>query len=401
MANFKTDRSQKLRIPRVVYVLGGAVFVLGTSEFGIAGLLPEIAAELSVSVPDAGLLISAYAIAMVIGAPLLTVLSLRLPRRATVLGALALFVAAQAAGALAADYPTLLVARMLTAAATGAFWAAAATVVVSVVDPARRAHALSLQMAGLTIANVVGVPLGTLIGQQFGWRVTMWSIAAAATLATLLIIAVLTGGVQQPAPASVRVEFKAFASGQVWLVLLIIALFQTAVMACFSYLAPMITDVAELAPGMVPVALALFGIGSLIGVQLGGRLADAYPWHTLYAGLGAILLALLALALGGSVAPVALAAILALGIAAFAGAAAANGRLFTVAAEAPRLAGAVSASAFNVGATLGPWLGGLTITAGWGYRSPAAIGIGLVAIALGLGVLCRQLAGRESTNVRN
>src|SRR5882757_8501754 len=389
MTKIETDRSETARIPRAVYVLSGAVFVLGTSESGIAGLLPEIATDLAVSLPSAGLLISAYAVAMVIGAPELTVLTLRMPRRATLLGALGLFVAGQVLGALAGDYLTLLIARVVTAAATGAFSEASAAVVVSVVAPAHRGRALSLQMGGLTVATVLGVPLGTLVGQQLGWRATFWIIAAGAALSGAAMARVVAGSQRQSAPVGVRAEFRAFASGRLWLALAIIAVFQTAVMSCFSYLAPLITEVAGLPAGLVPVALALFGVGSLNGVQLGGRLADAHPWATLHLGLGAILLALLALGAAGAVGPVALAAALLLGAAAFASAASINARVFGLATAAPRLAGAVSASAFNVGATLGPWLGGVTITAGWGFRAPSWLGAVLIVVALGLALLSR------------
>ena len=167
MTKIKTDRSKRVRIPRAVYVLGATIFVLGTTEFILAGLLPEVAEDFQVSLPRAGLLISAFAVAMVVGAPLLTVATLRLPRRATLLGALA------------PDYATLLVARIVTAAATGAFWAVAGVFAVNTVDPAHRARALSLLLGGLTTANVLGVPLGTLIGQQWGWRATFWVIGRA------------------------------------------------------------------------------------------------------------------------------------------------------------------------------------------------------------------------------
>jgi DHA1 family chloramphenicol resistance protein-like MFS transporter len=351
-----------------VYVISGTVFVLGTSEFGIAGLLPEISTELSVSLPRAGLLISVYAIAMVIGAPALTVLTLRMPRRATLLAALALFVAGQVLGALAAGYSVLLVARVVTAVATGTFWAVAAAVVVSLVDPANRARALSLQMGGLTVANVLGVPLGTLVGQQFGWRSTFWVIGAAAATATVGIAVAVAGSThRRAAPVSLRVELEAFTSGRLWLTLGIIAVFQTAVIGCFSYLAPLISEVAELPTGWVPAALALFGIGSLIGVQLGGRLSDAHPRGTLF------------------------------WVAAFAGAAALNARVFTLGIAAPRLVGAVSASAFNVGATLGPWLGGLTISAGLGFRSPSAVGLALIAVATVLSLLSSTLDHRPAS----
>jgi len=401
MPAIETDRSRKIRIPRVVYAISATVFVLGTSEFGIAGLLPEIADDMDVSIPRAGLLISGYALAMVIGAPLLTVLTLRLPRRATAVGALGLFIAGQVVAAVAGDYVLLMAARMVTAAATGAFWAVAAAVVVSVVDPAHRARALALQMGGLTVANLLGVPLGSVIGQQFGWRVTMWTIAAGAVVMTGVLLRVLTPTEQPQAPVSVQTEYDAFRNGRLWLALGTIAVFHAAVIAYFGYLAPVITDVADLSEGMVPTALVLFGLGSLVGVQIGGRLADARPWYTLYLGLGTILIALGVVIVAGGVAAVTLAATFATGVAAFTGAASLNGRIFGLGASAPRLVGAAGASAFNIGATLGPWLGGLVISAGWGYRSPAALGIGLVVAAIAMGVLSQRLDARAATSYRS
>jgi MFS transporter, DHA1 family, chloramphenicol resistance protein len=397
----KTDRSRKVRVPRSVYVLGATIFVLGTTEFVIAGLLPELAADLHVSLPHAGLLISAFAIAMVVGAPLLTVATLRLPRRATLLGALGLFVAGQVLGALAGDYTTLLVARVITAAATGAFWAVAGVVAVSAVDPAYRARALSLLLGGLTSANVLGVPLGTLLGQQFGWRATFWAIGAAAAIAIVGVWFSLPGDRRAPgsAPAGVRAELRAFTSGRLWLALGTTAVFEAGMMGMFSYLAPVVTDVAGLSVGMVPVVLTLYGVGSLVGVQLGGRLADAYPWATLYVGLGALVAMLVTLAAAASVPAVLLGSAFLLGVAVFVAATPLNARVFQLAGPAPTLASAVNASAFNVGNTVGPWLGGLVISAGFGFRMPSTVGAVLVAAALGLAVVSRTLDGRVAASV--
>lgn len=390
MTDIKTARSTTTRLPRAVYVISAIVFVLGTSEFGIAGLLPEIAADMDVTVPRAGLLISAYAIAMVVGAPLLTLLSLRLPPRATLLSALGIFIVGQVVGALAGDYYTLLVARVVAAGATGAFWAAAAAVVVDAAGPARRARALAAQMGGLTLANVLGVPLGTLVGQQYGWRATFWILAGGAAIAAVVITRLVAASERSALQSGIRGELRVFADKRIWLTLGTIAAFQTAVMSCFSYLAPLVTDVAELSADLVPVALAIFGIGSLVGVQVGGRLADAHLRGTTYLGLGAIVGVLLVLVVGGSVPAIMLASALVLGGAAFIGAAALQARLFSQASAAPRLAGAISASAFNVGATFGPWLGGLTISAGWGYRAPSGIGAVLAVVALVVSFLARS-----------
>ena len=175
------------RVPLVVHVLGACVFVMGTSEFMIAGLLPDIAGDLGVSIPEAGYLISAFAVGMIVGAPLMAVLTLRLPRRTTLVGALHVVAAGQAAGALAGGYGVLLAARVVTAVAMGAFWAVAAVVTVASVPPGARARALSVLLAGLTVSNVAGIPLGTLVGQQFGWRASFWLVAALAFVTWMLV----------------------------------------------------------------------------------------------------------------------------------------------------------------------------------------------------------------------
>lgn len=389
MLKFKTDRSRNTTLPVVVHLLGAGVFVLGTAEFGVAGLLPEMAAGLGVDLPAAGWVISAHALAMAVGTPLIAVATLRASRRTVLLAALAAFVVAQAMAALAPSLPVLLGARVLGALATGAFWSAGATVIVAAVPVRHRARALSVQMAGLTLATVVGVPLGTLAGQQFGWRATFWLLAAGAVVAAAAALVAVPGGHSVERP-DLRAELRAFAAGPVWSVLAVVVVFQTAVIGCFGYLAPLVADVGGSA-ALVPVALALFGAGSLLGVQLGGRLADRHPRTTLLAALAGLVVALPAIALAAAQPAVTLAATFLLGAAAFAASPAANGRVFALAAAAPTLAGAVSASAFNVGATLGPWLGGLTLTAGWGLRGPAALGTGLAVAALALAAVTARV----------
>jgi DHA1 family chloramphenicol resistance protein-like MFS transporter len=370
-------------VPRAIYLLGAGTFVLGTTEFVIAGLLPDLARDLAVSLPRAGLLISAFAVAMAVGAPLLTVLTLRLPRRATLLGSLGLFTAGQVLGALAPNYLTLLLARVVTAAATGAFWAVAAVLTVGMVEPGRRARALSVLLGGLTVANVLGVPLGTLVGQLFGWRATFWLIGAAAVVAGLALRVALPGdGRAGEAPAGLRAELAVFAAPGLWLALATVAVYETGVIGTFSYLAPVVTDVARLPAGMVAVVLTLFGVGSLVGIRIGGRFTDGHPWATLFGSLAAVIVALGVLAAWsthGWVVPV---AVLALGVAVFVVGPPLNARVFQLAGPAPTLAGAATTSAFNVGNTAGPWLGGVVLDAGWGPRAPALVGAVVVALAM-------------------
>jgi DHA1 family chloramphenicol resistance protein-like MFS transporter len=382
-----TIDESRVHIPLVVPVLALAIFALGTSEFMIAGLLPELAADLAVSIPQAGFLISAFAIGMIVGAPLMAVLTLRLPWRVTLVGALVVFAVGHVVGAFAQDYAVMVVARVGTAVATGAFWAVAAVVTVTSVPVGARTRALSVLLAGLTVAAVAGVPLGTLVGQAFGWRSAFWAVAA---LALLGIVGVLATVGERPAgmPAPrLSAEFVAFRRGRLWIALLTTAFYQTSVIATFSYIAPLLTDVTGLAPGWVPAVLFAYGAGGLAGVLIGGRLGDAHPWSTLFGALAAAGVLLAVVALFATVPVVVVGAVLLLGVVAFVAAAPLNGRVFALAGSAPTLTSATNTAAFNVGNTFGPLFGGLLIAAGLGYTAPAWLGVGLAAVAVGLGAV--------------
>lgn len=390
----------RTRIPRVVPVLALSISVLGTTEFMIAGLLPGLAADLSVSIPQAGYLISAFAVGMIVGAPSMAIATLRLPRRTTLVTALVVFVVGHVIGALAQDYGVLVVARVVTAVATGAFWSVAAVVTVSSVGPGDRARALSVLLAGLTVANVVGIPLGTLVGQQFGWRAAFWAVAG---LAVLGVVGVLTTvpnrAADQPAPR-LSAEFAAFRRGRLWVALGTTALYQSAMIGTVSYVVPLLTDVTGLDPAWTPAVLLGFGVGSFAGVIVGGRLADARPWATLFGALGAAALLLGLLAALATVPVAAVGLIVLLGAVAFVAAAPLNARVFALAGEAPTLASATNTSAFNVGNSLGPAVGGLAIAAGLGYTAPAWIGVLLAIGAIGMGLLSWRL-DRRGTTVRD
>ncbi|WP_020673561.1 Cmx/CmrA family chloramphenicol efflux MFS transporter [Amycolatopsis nigrescens] len=371
-------------MPLAVYVLGLSIFALGTSEFMISGLLPSIATELAVSIPDAGLLISAFAIGMVIGAPLLAAATLRLPRKATLLALLTAFGLGQVAGALAPGYGPLFASRVISALACAGFWAVAAVTAISLVPRDRRGRAMAVVTGGLTVANIVGVPAGTFLGQHAGWRAAFWAVAALSALAvvglTLFVPATRQAADQRP---RLRVELGVYRDRRIWLALGITACSSAMIFGTFSYLAPLLIDVTGLPDGSVPAVLALFGLGALIGITAGGRLADAHPLGTLYVSTGAAVAALAVLALAAPSAPVTVAAIFVLGVAGFAANPALNIRVFTLAGNAPTLGGASNTAAFNVGNTTGPWLGGLVIGAGLGYPSVAVVSavLGVVALA--------------------
>ncbi|MDT7617934.1 MAG: transporter, family, chloramphenicol resistance protein [Pseudonocardiales bacterium] len=383
-------------MPRVVLVLAVCVFALGTSEFMIAGLLPEMAADLSVTIPQAGYLISAFAAGMIIGAPTMAVLTLRLPRRTTLVAALVVVAVGQFAGALAGDYAVMLTARIVTAVAMGAFWAVAAVVTVSSVGPRDRARALAVLLAGLTVSNVAGIPLGTLVGQQFGWRASFWLVGA---LAAVGVIGVLTSVRNRPAedaPPRLAAELVAFRRGRLWIAFGTTALYQAAAVGLVSYIAPLLTDVTGLDPVWVPVVQLGFGFGSFVGVVIGGRVADAHPWATLFGALAGAVVLLALIGLFAPVPVVMVALVVLLGVVAFVIAAPLNARVFALAGAAPTLASAANTSAFNVGNSVGPALGGLAIAAGLGYAAPAWLGVALASGAIALGVVSWSLDRRDA-----
>ncbi|NJP67313.1 Cmx/CmrA family chloramphenicol efflux MFS transporter [Streptomyces spiramenti] len=371
-------------MPIAVHVLGLSVFALGTSEFMLSGLLPAIADDMSVSIPQAGLLISAFAVGMVVGAPLLAVATLRLPRRTTLIVLISVFALGQVAGAVAPTYEALFASRVVSALACAGFWAVGAAVAVQMVPRGSRARALAVMVAGLSIANVLGVPGGAFLGEHLGWRSAFWAVGAAALIALVGVIALVP---RIPMPAErprIRRELTVYREGQVWLAIAATALAGGAVFCAFSYLAPLLTDVAGIDAGNVPLVLALFGAGALVGATIGGRVADAHLFGVMMTGIAGstVLLAALALFAASPVAVVALSFLV--GVSAFYTAPALNARIFDVAAAAPTLAGATATAAFNVGNTGGPWLGGTVIDAGLGFASPAWAGaaMGLVAFVV-------------------
>ncbi|MFE5662744.1 Cmx/CmrA family chloramphenicol efflux MFS transporter [Streptomyces niveus] len=383
-------------MPLAVYILGLSVFALGTSEFMLSGLLPPIADDMDVSIPQAGLLISAFAIGMVVGAPLLAAGTLRMPRRTTLIALISVFGLGQVAGALAPTYEVLFVSRVVSAFACAGFWAVGAAVAIAMVPKTSRARAMAVMIGGLSIANVLGVPAGAFLGTHLGWRSAFWAVGAASAIA-LVGVATLIPRIPLPErKPELRRELLIYRDRQVWLAIAITALAAGGVFCAFSYLAPLLTDVAGLDEGWVPTVLALFGVGALIGTVIGGRVADAHLFGVLLSGVVASTVFLAALALLASSAVAVVVLSLLLGFSAFFTAPALNARMFNVAAAAPILAGATATSAFNLGNTGGPWLGGTVIDAGLGFASTAWAGAAMTVVAVGLVAVAmrHQRAGR-------
>ncbi|MFC9972644.1 Cmx/CmrA family chloramphenicol efflux MFS transporter [Spirillospora sp. NPDC127200] len=384
-------------MPLAVYVLGLAIFAQGTSELMLVGLLPQISADLGVSVPDAGLLISAFAVGMLVGAPALAVLTLRWPRRNALLLFLAVFVASHVAAALAPGYGMLLATRVVGAFVYAGFWAVAATTAIGLVPESARGRAMSIVAGGLTVATIAGLPAGTVIGQHLGWRAAFWAVAILSALSMAGVLATIPGG--RPAAGAVpslRAELRAMASRRLWLAYGTTALSTGAQLATFGYLGVLLAETTGIAEAWVPAVLALYGLGSLVGITVGGRTSDARPFATLYTGVIGVIVGSAALALTAEhTVPVVVASFL-LGAFGFAMNPALNTRVFTLAGGAPTLAAATNFSSFNVGITAGPWLGGLAITAGFGYPAVSWIGVALAVAALGTVALSAALDRRPA-----
>ncbi|GHA63828.1 chloramphenicol efflux pump [Streptomyces termitum] len=386
------------RMPLAVYILGLSVFALGTSEFMLSGLVQHIAADMDVSIPQAGLLISAFAIGMVVGAPLLAVATLRLPRRTALVALITVFGLGQVAGALAPDYPVLFASRVVSALACAGFWAVGASVAIAMVPFDARARAMAVMIGGLSIANVLGVPAGAFLGEHLGWRAAFWAVGIASAIA---LVGVLTRIPRIPLPETrprLRRELTIYRDRQVLLAVVITALAAGGVFCAFSYLAPLLTDVSGLGQGWVSPVLALFGIGALIGTMIGGRVADAHLFGVMLTGITASTVFLATLALFATSPAVTVVLSFLLGVSAFFTAPALNARMFNVAGAAPTLAAATTTAAFNLGNTAGPWLGGTVIDADLGYTSPAWAGAAMTLLGLGAVVLALRL-GRSRSRV--
>ncbi|MEU9202144.1 Cmx/CmrA family chloramphenicol efflux MFS transporter [Streptomyces sp. NPDC048332] len=378
-------------MPLAVYILGLSVFALGTSEFMLSGLLPPIADDMNVSIPRAGLLISAFAIGMVVGAPLLAVATLRLPRRTTLIALISVFGLGQVAGALAPTYEVLFASRVVSAFACAGFWAVGAAVAIAMVPVNSRARAMAVMIGGLSIANVLGVPLGAFLGENLGWRSAFWAVGAASAVA-LAGVATLIPKIPLPdEKPQLKRELTIYRDRQVWLSIVLTALAAGGVFCAFSYLAPLLTDVAGLDSGWVPTVLALFGIGALIGTMIGGRVADAHLFGVLLSGIAASTVFLAALALFASNRAAVIVLAFLLGLSAFYTAPALNARMFNVAGAAPTLAGATTTAAFNLGNTGGPWLGGTVIDLDFGFEATAWAGAAMTVLALVTVVLSLRL----------
>lgn len=376
-------------MPVPLYLLALAVFAMGTSEFMLAGLVPALAADLDVGVGTAGLLTSAFAIGMVVGAPLLAVLARSWPRRRALAGFLILFLLAHAAGALTDSFVILFVTRVVASVTYAGFLAVALNAAVSLVPPDRKGRALSILLAGTTLATIAGVPGGALLGAGFGWRATFWAIAALC-LPALLGVLIVRLPEPEGAPIELGRELAELRRPELILTLLVGALVNAATFGVFTFLAPVVTDLAGLDQVWVPVTLMIFGLGSFAGVTVAGRLADRRPRLVIMAGGPALLAGWVALAITAAHPAAMIMLVLLLGALSFGVGSTLIARALYAASGAPMLAGAYATAALNVGAALGPAVAGLSLGTGLGLRGPAWIAAVLVGIALILSLGLRR-----------
>ncbi len=377
--------------------LGG--FGIGLTEFVIMGLLPEVAADFKVSEATAGWLISGYALAVVVGALLLTAAVTRFERKPVLAVLLVLFVAGNLISALAPDYSLMMIGRIVAALAHGAFFGIGAVVAADMVAPTKKAGAIAIMFTGLTAANVLGVPFGTMLGQAAGWRSTFWAITGIGILALAGILTLVprTGNgdtSSQSASGGLRSELRAFFSGQVWLSILVTVLGYGGMFGAFTYIAFTLTEVTGFSASAVPWLLILFGVGLFIGNTVGGKAADRNVDRTLLVVLAVLVVVLVAFALTAGNQPLTIASIVLMGGFGFAAVPGLQMRVMKYANTAPTLASGANIGAFNVGNALGAWLGGVTITAGLGYTSPIWAGAAITLLGLGVMVVAATSAKR-------
>ncbi|CAH1659567.1 Uncharacterized MFS-type transporter YtbD [Hyphomicrobiales bacterium] len=386
-------------MPMALYALTIAAYAIGTTEFVIVGLLPTVAGDLGITLPLAGLIVSVYALGVTFGAPILTALTGRVERKPLLLGLMVLFIAGNMLAALTPTYEFLLIARVLSAFAHGVFFSVGATIAADLVPEDRRASAIAMMFMGLTVAIVTGVPLGTFIGQTFGWRATFWAVAALGVIAFIGIATLLPRNISKAPPASLLDQVRVLGSGRLLLVFAMTALGYGGTFVTFTYLATILEEITGFAASHVSLILILYGAAIAVGNLSGGRIANRDPVKALtwlFAAQAAVLV-IFTFTTGATVP--ALVTLAALGFLSFANV---PGLQLYVVQLAKRfrpgtvdVASALNIAAFNLGIALGAWIGGLVVGSGLGLAATPWVGGIMVAAALVLTLWSGVLDNRE------
>ncbi|UYQ78669.1 MFS transporter [Glutamicibacter sp. JL.03c] len=389
-------------MPFALYLLALAVFVMGTSEFMLAGLLPAISADLDVDLGAAGLLTSAFAAGMALGAPLMAAAARRWPARPALLACLSGFAASHVIAALATDFELLLITRVLGAVSNAGFLAIALSAATTMVPANLRGRAVSILLAGTSAAMIAGVPAGTLLGSQLGWRSVFWVIAGLCLPAVLGVLS----AVPRPSPAvelsvqnpsgpapKLAAELAQLLRPQLAGTMVLAALVNGGTFAAFTFISPIVTVTAGMPEGAVPLALVFFGLGSFSGITVAGRLSDRHPLLVLIVGGPLLLAGWIALAALAEHPAALLVLVFTQGFLSFAVGSTLITRVLYAATGAPRMGGSYATMALNVGAALGPVLGGITLSAGFGQLSPVWVAMQLVALGLVIALAAQRLLG--------
>jgi DHA1 family inner membrane transport protein len=376
--------------------LAAGAFGIGVTEFAPMGLLPVIAHDLNVSIPAAGLLISAYALGVMLGAPLMTLTTGRVPRRTLLIGLAAIFTLGNLLSAISGSYGMLLFARVITSLNHGAFFGIGSIVAATLVPPQRQAGAVAAMFAGLTIANVVGVPLATWAGEHLGWRASFWGIAGLGVV-TMAALRLTLPNLPAPAGGNMAAELRVLARRPVLAALALTVLGSSAMFTVFTYVAPILREATGASLGFVTAMLVTYGVGLTMGNWLGGKFADRSVDRTLIvtlASLSAILIAFAVLMHQ----PAATAVLIFLwGVASFALVPPLQVRVMAAAAEAPNLASSVNIGAFNLGNAIGAALGGAVIAGGLGYPAVALAGAAMAMLGLAAIIVLARLPATPAT----
>ncbi|MET8798173.1 Cmx/CmrA family chloramphenicol efflux MFS transporter [Nocardia sp. NPDC004568] len=368
-------------MPFALYLLALALFAMGTSEFMLAGLVPDIAADLGVDLAATGLLTAAFALGMIVGAPLMAGLARNWPIRSSLLGFLLLFLAAHIAGAVTGSFSFLVATRVVAAVANAGFLAVALTAAAALVPAGQQGRALAVLLGGTALATVAGVPGGALLGTVLGWRATFWALALLCLPAAAGVLAGLPGRSRETGAPDLRREVAQLRRPRLRTVMLLGALVNAATFGSFTFLAPLVTGVGGLGPLWVPVALVLFGAGSFAGVTVAGRLSDEHAPVVVAAGGPLLCGGWFALALTADRPVALLVLVCAQGALSFAVGSTLITRVLYEAAEAPTMAGSYATAALNVGAAVGPVAAGLALANGGGDRGPVWVSGVLVGVA--------------------
>ncbi|MGZ4598449.1 MFS transporter [Oryzihumus sp.] len=386
----ETNRTSSRRPPAALVALMIGAFGIGMTEFIVAGLLPDISSDLHVSLSAAGLLVSGYAAGVAVGAPLLTALTGRLDRKHLLLGLMVIFIVGNLVGAIAPSYGVLMTARVIAAFAHGTFFAVGAIVATQVVPPGKGAAAIATMFTGLTFANVIGVPAGTVIGHQLGWRATFWVITALGVLGAALI-AVLVPSLKVQDPPSLRQEVGVLRRPQVLLALAMTLFGYGGIFVAFTYIAPILEQITGFSQSMVTVLLVLFGLGLFVGNTLGGKLADRHVMRALMGILTALAAVLAVLSVTAHNQVAAAVTVFLLGAAGFGTVPGLQLRVMDKAEGAPNVASALNIGAFNLGIAGGAFLGGVVVDSPLGLGATPWVGALVTLVGLALAAVSARM----------